>query len=812
MIDGMHGTLEIPATPVAVARPSADLNPPQREIDDQGLLRSGFSVVLQLPTGSGKTWLAEQAIAEVLDHGQRAIYLTPLRALANELLERWSTRFSGRRVGVFTGEFGQSQAYPVPFEQADLLIMTPERLDACTRHWRSHWGWLPEVALLVVDELHLLGDKGRGPRLEGALLRTRALNPFLRVLGLSATLGNRAELADWFEGVHYHSDWRQVPISWRSERFKRAADKPGILIAETQRCVDAGGQCLVFVQSRRRAEQLSALLSEASIPAGHHHAGLESSQRQKLEVEYRSGATRVLVSTGTLEMGLNLPARLVVLYDLQYFDGTDFKPLMVNTVWQRAGRAGRRGLDDRGEVLLIGAAWDREVDRYAEGRFERITSGLADRRALAEQMLAEVSSGLARTRSQLHRRFAQSLAAHQGRLPNIDHVLAEMTDSGMVTEVSDDDEKAPRLKATRLGRIAVRQMLAPATVLSLARAFAEEPAASLKFFDILLACAATEDCEPRIPADFEELEELGGKLATQPGVYLTRPMVELRQKLGHNGRRLLATLKTALIAREWTRTGCAQTVADDFGCYAFEVRRLAESLERILSAAVAIVTPPKKVDQTHAEEAPVAAPPVEEPVLAERVRALAAMVAHGVDEQTVTLTYVSGIGGTLARRLREAGIEDIEDLAQADSTDVAQIRGVSDSRATRWIEEAGQLMTTRSAFSLNEFGTSGRSTLSALDLPVDPYRLRRALDLTVRQQTGSYLVSGGLEPHRVESASAGLRCDCADFEKGHECKHVLAVRLSRNDLELLPVVARLSAESSTVDFDLIQLWFDREKP
>ena len=812
MIDGMQGAVEIQAKQVVNKRPSADLNPPQREIDEHGLLRSGFSVVLQLPTGSGKTWLAEKAIAEVLDHGQRAIYLTPLRALANELVERWRTRFRGHRVGVFTGEFGQSQAYPVPFEKADLLIMTPERLDACTRHWRSHWGWLPEVALLVVDELHLLGDKGRGPRLEGALLRTKALNPFLRVLGLSATLGNRAELADWLEGVHYYSEWRQVPISWRSERFKRAADKPGILVAETRSCVDAGGQCLVFVQSRRRAEQLSALLSEAGIPAGHHHAGLESNQRRKLEIEYRSGATRVLVSTGTLEMGLNLPARLVVLYDLQYFDGNDFKPLPVNTVWQRAGRAGRRGLDDRGEVLLIGPAWDREIDWYAEGRFERITSGLSDRRALAEQMLAEVSSGLARARAQLHRRFAQSLAAHQGCLPNIDHVLTEMIDSGMVTEGSDENEKAPRLKATRLGRIAVRQMLAPATILSLARVFADESAASLKLFDILLACAATEDCEPLIPADFEELEDLGGKLAAQPSVHLVRPMDELRQELGRNGRRLLAILKTALIAREWTRTGCAQTVADEFGCYVFEVRRLAESLERILSAAVAIVTPPKRVDQTPQEETPAGASLVEEPALAERVRALSVMVAHGVDEQTVTLTYVSGIGGTLARRLRDAGIEDIEDLAQADSKDVSQVRGVSESQAARWIEEAAQMMTRRSAFSLREFGASGRSTSRTLDLPVDPYRLRRALDLTVRKQTSAYLVSGGWEPHRVESASPSLRCDCMDFEKGHECKHVLAVRLSQNDSELRPIVERLSEGSSAVDFDLNQLWFDREKP
>jgi replicative superfamily II helicase len=87
-------------------------------------------------------------------------------------------------------------------------------------------------------------------------------------------------------------------------------------------------------------------------------------------------------------MGLNLPARQVVLYDLQTFDGTDFTPLSVSTVWQRAGRAGRRGLDTQGEVVLIAPSWDRSVDRYAAGQFERVQSGLADRGALAEQVLA----------------------------------------------------------------------------------------------------------------------------------------------------------------------------------------------------------------------------------------------------------------------------------------------------------------------------------------------------------------------------------------------------------------------------------------
>ena len=142
------------------------LNPAQQEVQARCLLETGFACVLQMPTGSGKTWLAEQAIARVLERGERAIYLTPLRALANELVQRWRTRFEGYEVGVFTGEYGQRQKYPVPFEDAQLLVMTPERLDACTRHWRSHWGWFPKVSLLVVDELHLLGERGRGPRLE----------------------------------------------------------------------------------------------------------------------------------------------------------------------------------------------------------------------------------------------------------------------------------------------------------------------------------------------------------------------------------------------------------------------------------------------------------------------------------------------------------------------------------------------------------------------------------------------------------------------------------------------------------------------
>ena len=657
-----------------------ELNPAQQEVVHRGLLTSGFNCVLQMPTGAGKTWLAEQAILATLRNGQRAAYLTPLRALANELVDKWRQLFEGFEVGVFTGEYGQRQAYPIPFDRARLLVMTPERLDACTRHWRSHWGWLPEVGLLVVDELHLLGEPGRGARLEGALLRARRLNPFLQILGLSATLGNRAELAEWLGGVHFGSDWRPIPITWRCTRYQRATDKPQILRDEVKRCVAAGGQSLVFVQSRRRAEGLASELANYGLLAGHHHAGLDSDDRRRLEQEYRSGVLRILVSTGTLEMGLNLPARQVVLYDLQRFDGADFVPLSTNTVWQRAGRAGRRGLDTQGEVVLLAPSWDRTAERYARGQFDRVSSGFSDERALAEQVLAEVSSGLARTRAQLKRTFQMSLAAHQHSLPDVDRTINDMAEAGMIVEVNEEGpRKTPTLKVTRLGHIAVRQMLAPSTVVSLASWFRANPDTvepAFTFLDILLVCAQTGDCEPLIPVDFEELEDLGSRLARECSVLLSGSHAAVLDRFQVKGRRLLAVIKTALVAREWTRTGNGDGVAESFACYAFEVRRLSENLERLLTAATAVATPTESKKDDSTDEY-IRALLEEGPPLLERIKALTSMVAYGLDEQTVTLTFIRGLGARLACRLRDAGITDIEELAIAEPDEVTKVRGVS---------------------------------------------------------------------------------------------------------------------------------------
>jgi helicase len=789
-----------------MVNPQVQLNPPQTDVVSSGILDCGFSAVLQMPTGSGKTWLAEQAMEIVLSRGCRAVYLTPLRALATELMGRWTGRFANYRVGVFTGDYGNgAKSYPVPFIDARLLVMTPERLDACTRAWRSHWQWITEVDLVVADEFHLLGERRRGARLEGALMRFQSLNPFARILALSATLGNRCELADWLEGVDYFSQWRPIPIQWRFVRYKQASDKPALLESEVSRNIKGGGKSLVFVQSRRRAEQLSQNLRAAGVRALHHHAGLSQEQRSKTENAFRGSEIDVLVATATLEMGLNLPVRQVVLYDVQSFDGIDFEPLSVNSVWQRIGRAGRPGLDSEGEGVLFAPTWDRNVQKYERGNFEPIRSALADRRALAEQIVTAVSTGLARSEKQIDRVFSRSLAARQGILPNLGMVIAEMIKSGMLEEIQQQEDPHTRclLRATTLGRIAVRHMLLPSTVLLLHRILIDQ--GTVTFLDLLVAACCTDDCEILIPVDFEDLDILGSALSAEPSMFLRRSCPNLCELLGIRGKRLLAALNTALIARSWTRLGDAQKVADANDCYPFEVQRLCESIARILMAAVAIAD--AQQDAGSEEATPI------EINTAERAEVLHKMMQAGLDESAVTLTRISGIGPKTARRMTGCKIRDIEDLAAASIEEVTTIGAVSSRRAEVWISEASTLIKTRSAFTYKEDTSTVRIRSIGWDDGIDPYRLRRSLDLVVvPQYDKSFVVSGGLEPHRICHHECGMTCDCPDFLKGNLCKHILAVQLFSRDAATHKLVERLSAVEMGDDLDLFGLWIDSGRP
>lgn len=775
------------------------LNPVQKEVIDYGLLSSGFSCILQMPTGSGKTWLSSLAIRQTLQAGHKAIYLSPLRALAEELADRWGNELKGFSVGIFTGDYGrQGRSMPVPYHQADLFIMTPERLDACTRNWRSHWSWIPKTDLVVVDEIHLLGDSGRGARLEGTISRLRRLNPFIRIIGLSATLGNRGELADWLDGVEFCSDWRSVPLRWRISRFRKANEKPELLCRETTVFRDRGSQTLVFVQSRRRSEALAKHLCSQGIGARYHHAGIQHSERRSIEEAFRSNQTPVLVSTGTLEMGLNLPARQVILYDLQEYDDGQFSPLATNTVWQRAGRAGRPGLDEEGEVVLFAPTWDNQVENYGLGKFERIVSGLRDRAAFQEQVLVEIHSGMGKTRPQLERVFSGTLA-YQQKLPlPLDESIEEMTDAGII----DLHPETSDFILTPLGRIAIRQMLKPETVLQI-RNFLDS-VTELSFFDLLVAAAATADCEPVISVDYEELEKLADSLAARRSLLFSKGSTI---KSPSSGKRLLSALKTATLLLDWTQSGDSQTVAEEFGCYPFEIIRLKESMERILTAIASVQ---RLLDlEVEGEEDKPKSPSLR------RIELLRQMVISGLDSESASLTVIDGIGTVWARKLTGAGIKSLKALSSTSLETVVALGGISSKRAGAWIAEA---QTHMDSTPIGDSSSGGAVAVhpSIKVLGVDPYRLRRAMELkTSRKDPSHWTVTGGLDAHIVGLTSttkheeALFSCDCPDHAKGHTCKHILSVRLFQGDQQISHAVKLIREAQQDTSLDLFHLWFSR---
>ena len=191
----------------------ADLYPPQEEAIKAGALE-GKNLVLASPTASGKTLVAEFcALKHILEKNGKAVYLTPLRALASEKFDEFKkytalAKKDGRRirVGISTGDFDTADAW---LERFDIIITTNEKADSLLRHRAK---WMDEISLVVADEVHLLNDADRGPTLEVVLARLMQVNPDIQILALSATINNVDEIAAWLKAQCVTTEWRPVPL------------------------------------------------------------------------------------------------------------------------------------------------------------------------------------------------------------------------------------------------------------------------------------------------------------------------------------------------------------------------------------------------------------------------------------------------------------------------------------------------------------------------------------------------------------------------------------------------------------------------
>jgi helicase len=711
-------------------------------------LDQGWPLLLTAPTGSGKTTVIVDVVSQDLARGGLSIVVAPFRALLAEIAERLRTHFGPDAVGVFTGE---STEQPGDDARVRIALLTPERLELVTRRWRQFYPWLATVRSLVVDEIHLLREPGRGGRLDAAVHRFARINPLARRLYLSGSVGEPGRLADALGAIHIDHPHRVVPLRWKHETYKNDADKREITIGHTQRVTGEGGSLLIFCASRKRTETVADALRNAGIDAEAHHAALPSRVRADREARFRARTLPVLACTSTLEAGVSLPARTVVIYDAERYDGAGWSPLPVASVRQRAGRAGRFGLEEEGEVIVLQYGRGRHVD-YERAPVEAAGSKLVQRVSLAEAVIAEVDAGLARTPAQLDRALAGTVAGRQGAL-QVGAAVASMRAAGMLLEAEDGT-----LRVTRAGRIAVRHLLLPETVATLlAYPQGEREDTPL---ELIRAACATPDAS-RLVVD----DSIHAAVAEAHGI------TDTNRRDAH---------ATAAVLLEWTATGDAARVAERFDLAEHDLRLAIDAASRCLAAWAGITSP------------------TQEDIAAGRaathrhrlLRQLAASIRAGMSGPVAELLLVPGVGPAWAARLAAAGVGDLEALAQAAPEDIVQA-GLSLARAEEWIESAGDLVGQGLAGTPEIQMPRIVAEASEWTFEFDRARLRRARTLRVEAVgVGLYRVSGGRSVHAVNDGT----CDCPDADApSGACKHLLAVRLHVGDPIVASAVALVAA-------------------
>ncbi|KAM0682137.1 Pre-mRNA-splicing helicase BRR2 [Mitosporidium daphniae] len=393
---------------------------------------SDQNLLVSAPTGAGKTGIAILALLRLFGSacGRKidfpgcstiiessdgetvaskrstiAVYIAPMRALVSEITATFRSRFleSGLwdsnelAISELTGESGGGLGALLAeqgFASCRLIVATPEKWDIVSRKPAA---LIPD--LLIVDEVHLIGDAPRGTALEAIVARSLGE---ARIVALSATLPNAEQVGSWLRArVHcFGGEWRPCPLSlsfygvMERKVSKRMAKMNEILLEEVIERLPQG-PILVFVHSRRETARTARLLRDGAatrgllalfhraggndaedandsafdsaelgelMPAGIgiHHAGLSRQDRGTVERLFGSGQLSVLVSTATLAWGVNLPAHTVIIKGTEIYDpgtesgsGPAWTLLSSQDLLQMWGRAGRPQFDRHGEALLL---------------------------------------------------------------------------------------------------------------------------------------------------------------------------------------------------------------------------------------------------------------------------------------------------------------------------------------------------------------------------------------------------------------------------------------------------------------------------
>ncbi len=354
----------------------------------------GANCVVLAPTAGGKTEAAFLPLLSKMDvedwRGVSVLYVAPIRALLNNQEARLSTLTGliGRRAGKWHGDVKAPARRRMIDDPPDVLAITPESLEAMLLSTRTPARrFLAHVRAVVIDEVHAFASDDRGAHLVALLERiSRIAENDIQRIGLSATVGDPALIVQWLSGSSLRPQRVVDPSGTRkppelSLDFVGTLDNAALLIDRLY----PGTRRLVFVDSRRRVEELGHRLSQRGIDVYLSHSSLALSQRSAAERAFEEGTNCVIVATSALELGIDVG-------DLDHVIQID-APSSVSSFLQRMGRTGRRAgstanctfLATDDDALLRAAAI---IDLFRRGYIEPAAPSAWSPHVLAHQAIA----------------------------------------------------------------------------------------------------------------------------------------------------------------------------------------------------------------------------------------------------------------------------------------------------------------------------------------------------------------------------------------------------------------------------------------
>ncbi|MDG6927522.1 MAG: DEAD/DEAH box helicase [Nitrososphaerota archaeon] len=676
-----------------------DLWPPQEEAVRAGIL-DGANALISTPTASGKTLTAMIAVSKVIiETGLKAVYISPLRALAGEKYFEFKNFFSGItksdggeiRVCISTGDYDVNPSY---LSSCDLIITTNERFDSIMRHRVK---WLERVGLFIFDEIHLLSDESRGATLEFVLTESIAKYSGSQFIALSATVSNCEEIAGWLGFKSVSIDWRPVKLTegvaydekiTKYDGSQESIEGRGALLDNiVNRELENGHQVLVFAETRKKAVELAKRLSNISkshsgiisvkypeeeeetsisrilqslisVGTAFHHAGIPTEYRALIEKLFIDGKLKIICSTPTLAAGVNLPAHTVIVNSVYRYNGSRMEPIKIMEYKQMAGRAGRPKFDESGECIVIAnseqqASWI--MDNYIRGYPEPISSKL-NLKSTELLTLAHISISRLSSEREIDAFFNRTLFAKQFGNVDVRESLDYLKDAGFIRKL-----KNGKYETTAIGRLVGELYISPSTAKEFIKNIVHIKNEVDLTMPLICLASTSEDIDPKLSLNSSDQAEINSILELEP--------------------RLLRYVSQDTYARSllglyaWVNEFSEQEILDRYRIDPGDLFRLTDSAEWLMHSYLQL---------GHMMG-----------LSASKFETAIYRIKYGVKEELIDLVKVEKVGRKRSRALYNAGIKNLDALAAANPQNISQIRSIGPGLATKIVMRARKLVAKR---------------------------------------------------------------------------------------------------------------------